>query len=50
MNLGMNQQNFDRLTQQLMDEIESHPHKDEIVALATEQLLDDTDFVTSSLF
>ena len=47
MNLSF--QNFERLTQQLMDEIESHPHKDEIVALATEQLLDDTDLITSSL-
>lgn len=47
MNLSF--QNFERLTQQLMDEIELHPHKDEIVALATEQLLDDTDLITSSL-
>ena len=37
----MSQQNFDRLVQQLHIEIENHEHRDEIVRLATEQLMDD---------
>ena len=34
---------FDRLTKQLVNEIQQHPHKHEIVELAIDQLLDDTD-------
>lgn len=33
---------FDRLTKQLVNEIQQHPHKHEIVELAIDQLLDDT--------
>ncbi len=34
---------FDRLTRLLVEEIEQHPHKHEIVELAIEQLIDDTE-------
>ena len=39
----MNSKTFDRYVARLCKEIEDHPHKDEIVALATEQLIDDND-------
>ncbi len=43
----MTKKTADRLVQQLVKEIEKHEHKDEIVALATEQLIDDTSVVSS---
>ena len=36
-------QTFERLTEQLVNEIQEHPHKHEIVELAIDQLLDDTE-------
>lgn len=39
----MNSKTFDRYVARLCEEIENHPHKDEIVALAIEQLIDDDD-------
>lgn len=39
----MNSKTFDRYVARLCEEIENHPHKDEIVALAIEQLIDDED-------
>ena len=38
----MNSKTFDRLTEQLVNEIQEHPHRHEIVELAIDQLLDDT--------
>lgn len=36
----MSQTTIDRLTQKLIRDIESHPHKVELLALAVDQLLD----------
>lgn len=38
---AMSQATFERLTRQLQYEIDNHPHREELVMLATEQLLDD---------
>ena len=43
MTTRMNSKTFDRYVARLCEEIENHPHKDEIVALAIEQLIDDDD-------
>lgn len=37
----MSQKTVERLTRQLQQEIECHPYREELVMLATEQLLDD---------
>jgi len=39
----MNTKTFDQLTQLLVEEIEEHPYRHEIVELAIEQLIDDTE-------
>lgn len=36
---------FNRRLQQLIKEIENHPHREEILKLAKEQLIDDTNVV-----
>ena len=38
----MSKKTADRLVARLVKELEVHPHKDEVVSLATEQLIDDT--------
>ena len=43
MTTRMNSKTFDRYVARLCEEIENHPHKDEMVALAIEQLIDDDD-------
>lgn len=35
---------FSRRLQQLIQQVENHPHRDEIIKLAQEQLVDDNDF------
>ena len=42
----MKKTTIERLIQQLIEQIEDHPHKDEIVLLATEQLMDDADLTS----
>ena len=39
--MKMTKKTFDRLTQKLINDLNNHEHRDEIVALATEQLIDD---------
>ena len=41
--MKMNKKTIERLTNQLVNEIQEHPHKHEIVELAIDQLLDDTE-------
>ena len=41
MKTPMSKKTINRLTLQLVKELKEHPHKDEIVALATAQLYDD---------
>ena len=38
--MKMTKKTFDRLTQKLIREIECHAHRDELLALAIEQLID----------
>ncbi len=38
----MTSKTFERRLQQLIEEIMQHPHKDELLRLAEEQLADDT--------
>jgi hypothetical protein len=38
----MTSKTFERRLQQLIEEIMQHPHKDELLQLAQEQLADDT--------
>ena len=38
--MKMSQQTIDRLTQKLIREIECHAHRDELLALVIEQLID----------
>ena len=38
---SMSEATHERLVEELIYEIEDHPHKDEILALATAQLFDD---------
>jgi len=40
MNYSMTPSTFEFLTDSLRDELENHPHKDEIIKLYWEQLLD----------
>ena len=47
MTMKMTKKTADRLVQRLVKEIEKHEHRDEIVTLATEQLIDDTSVVSS---
>ncbi len=44
--MKMSKKTADRLVQRLVKEIADHAHKDEIVTLATEQLIDDTSVVS----
>jgi hypothetical protein len=39
----MSETTFQRRLVQLMDQVMQHPHKDEVLQLAHEQLMDDTD-------
>ena len=41
MTTKMTKATFDELVLRLVKELENHPHRDEIVALATLQLIDD---------
>ena len=41
--MNMTTKTFERLTQKLINDLYDHEHRDEIVALATEQLIDDDD-------
>lgn len=43
MTLKMNKATFERFVDRLVEEIENNPHKEEIVALTAEQIIDDTD-------
>lgn len=45
--MKMTKKTADRLVAQLVKELVAHPHKDEVVALATEQLIDDTNVVST---
>ena len=38
----MTEQTFNRRLSQLIDEVMQHPHKEELLKLAQDQLLDDT--------
>lgn len=38
---AMSQETFERLTRQLIYDIATHPQREELVTLATEQILDD---------
>ena len=44
--MKMSKKTADRLVQQLVKELTNHEHRDEIVALATEQLIEDTSVVS----
>jgi len=35
---------FSRRLQQLIQQVENHPHRDEIIKLAQEQLIDEAEF------
>ena len=48
--MKMSVKTAERLTQKLIYEIECHEHKDELVSLITEQLLDDDMFSTKRSF
>ena len=38
----MTESTFNRRLAQLIEQVKNHPNRDEIIALATEQMLDDT--------
>jgi hypothetical protein len=40
----MSKTTFNRRLQQLIQQVENHPHRDEIIKLAQEQLIDDNNF------
>ena len=40
----MTNKTFSRRLQQLIQQVENHPHRDEIIKLAQEQLIDDNEF------
>ena len=40
--MKMSKKTAERLTQKLITELNNHEHRDEIVSLATQQLIDDT--------
>jgi hypothetical protein len=40
----MTNNTFSRRLQQLIQQVENHPHRDEIIKLAQEQLIDDNEF------
>ena len=39
--MKMSEKTAERLIQRLVKELEAHPHKDEVVRIALEQLMDD---------
>ena len=43
--MKMSKKTFERLSQQLIKELQNHVNREEIVALATEQLIDDSNVV-----
>jgi hypothetical protein len=44
----MSEATFDRRLSQLIDQVNQHPHKDELLQLAQDQLMDDTDVLHCS--
>lgn len=40
----MTNKTFSRRLAQLIEQVENHPHRDEIIKLAQEQLIDDNNF------
>ena len=40
----MTNKTFSRRLQQLIQQVENHPHRDEIIKLAQEQLIDEAEF------
>ena len=44
--MKMSTKTVERLTQKLITELHNHEHRDEIVSLATEQLIDDSTVVS----
>ena len=40
----MTNKTFSRRLAQLIQQVENHPHRDEIIKLAQEQLIDDNEF------
>ncbi len=40
----MTNKTFSRRLAQLIQQVENHPHRDEIIKLAQEQLIDDAEF------
>jgi hypothetical protein len=40
----MTNKTFSRRLTQLIEQVENHPHRDEIIKLAQEQLIDDNEF------
>lgn len=40
----MSNTTFSRRLQQLIQQVENHPHRDEIIKLAQEQLIDEAEF------
>lgn len=40
----MTNNTFSRRLQQLIQQVENHPHRDEIIKLAQEQLVDEAEF------
>lgn len=40
----MTNKTFSRRLAQLIEQVENHPHRDEIIKLAQEQLIDDNEF------
>lgn len=45
----MSEQTFSRRLQQLISQLENHPHREEILKLASEQLADDSTFVRHTI-
>ena len=44
----MNEQNFTRKLEQFVTELNNHVHKDELLRIMTEQVVDDTFIVSST--
>jgi hypothetical protein len=43
----MTNKTFSRRLTQLIEQVENHPHRDEIIKLAQEQLIDDNEFTVT---
>ena len=44
----MSDYTFSRRLQQLIEQVENHPNRDEIIKLAQEQLIDDNEFTITN--